>query len=253
MHHRLRASRRRTLQAFADVATSERAALVSAFSQAATLAGVCGAGNDPLMAFHSLPRHPGVVDVDNWEYDEDDHVLVALDIVDVSGRRRRLSAAGLHEASFGQPVTVAGHSAYAPSLHLPPAARTSPEAFSEGTLAELWQFATLTWVDLRRALCQWLGGSVAPALVVLPAGGHALAFPPVTEDEERTPSSVVSIEPAPQVTPVEDLDAALTNILAAEAATSLEQIEQQIILRAELQGLVLPGFPQDAAPGDCNA
>src|SRR4051794_8818190 len=88
-------SRRRVLQAHAAVTAAERECLAATVAQAGALKDAAGLSAGALIVFHAVPRGMAVWDLDEQDCSLQDAVLEAVDLADVSGRRVRLTRAGL--------------------------------------------------------------------------------------------------------------------------------------------------------------
>ena len=278
------------LAAHAAMAAAERECLRATADEAAALGGEAGLGSGMLLIFHAVPRGDAVWALDEHDCSREDAVLEAVDLTDVSGRRFRLTRAGLiplppgavlpepgglFPGGGGCPDTMfpsggasrggglglqraAGADA-APGPTATPGPAGSPGAMGAAGAQELclggglWQRAVLAWVDLHRALACWTGQWLSARLVVAPETGDVASLHPLyCPDRGQDFEVVTSLRLAPESVPADDLEAALVNVLEESGGVTPDLVELDLRFWLEAAGFGLPGFPAHG-PGECES
>src|SRR3954454_16242466 len=83
------------------MAAAERECFQATAEEVAALGAEAGLGRGMLMIFHAAPRGEAVWALDDQDCSADDAVLEAVDLTDVSGRRYRLTRAGVSPLPMG--------------------------------------------------------------------------------------------------------------------------------------------------------
>jgi len=256
--------RGRVLAAHAAMAAAERECLRATADEAAALGAEAGLGRGMLLVFHAAPRGEAVWALDDQDCSREDAVLEAVDLTDVSGRRYRLTRAGLCPLPSGALLPHPGGPLPAPQ-GCPDAMfvtgrddRGRPLVGAAVDLVpclggRLWQRAVLAWVDLHRALACWTGRSLAATLVVAPGTGDVASLHPVfCPDEGQDFEVVTSLRLGPAELPDDELDAAIATVLDESFGTSPDLVELDLRDRLQRAGLDLPGYPLHG-PGECGS
>ena len=251
-------SRDRVLAAHAAIAAAERECLQATIAEVEAVCVEAGLGPGMLIVFHAVPRGPAVWDVDERDCSRQDAMLEAVDLADVSGRRVRLTRAGLVPLRPGAGLPT-------PAGVVDPAAATCFSARTRGPVpsqacasdpclgGRLWQRAVLAWVDLHRALACWTGRWLAASLVVAPESGDVASLDPLyCPDLGQDFEVVTSLRMAPESVPVDDLEAALVNVLDELDGATADLVEIDLRLWLDTAGIPLPGFPAHG-PGECES
>jgi hypothetical protein len=90
------------------MAAAERECLQATAEEVAALGAEAGLGRGMLLSFHAAPRGGAVWELDEQDCSREDAVLEAVDLTDVSGRRFRLTRAGLSPLPPGEVVPEPG-------------------------------------------------------------------------------------------------------------------------------------------------
>lgn len=258
-------SRQRVLAAIAAVEAAERECMQAAVGQVKALAMGAGLGSGVLVLFHAVPRADEVWALDDQDCSREDAVLQAVDLVDVGGRRLRLTREGLAslpcDAALPEPrgsFEQCGHPGCFPlggsrdyRSWEPPRPTAPPTTPRLG--GRFWQRAVLTWVDLHRALATWTGRWLAASLVVAPETGDVASVDPLyCPDRGQDFEVVTSLRLSSEPLPADDLEAALVTVLDECDGVTPDLVE--LDLRRWLHGvdLALPGFPSHG-PGECES
>jgi hypothetical protein len=272
--------RDRVLAAHAAMAAAERECFRATADEVAALGAEAGLGQGMLLIFHAAPRGEAVWALDDQDCSADDAVLEAVDLTDVSGRRFRLTRAGLSPLPAGArvprpagplPVAQACPGAMFPArpegspeggLESRPEgrpgadARVAPEldAASSALLGGvLWQRAVLTWVDLHRALACWTGRWLAASLVIAPETGDVASLHPLyCPDRGQDFEVVTSLRLSPETVPADDLEAALLNVLEESQGVTADLVELDLRFWLDSAAFTLPGYPAHG-PGQCES
>lgn len=251
-------SRHRVLAAIAAVEAAERECLRAAIGQVRVLAEESGLGPGLLLVFHAVPRGDAVWALDEQDCSREDAVLQAVDLADLTGRRRRLTPSGLGVLSRDAPLPEprgsfeqsgscfpAGAGRRGPAAQLPPPPPRMGDQF--------WQRAVLTWVDLHRALATWTGRWLAATLVVAPETGDVASLEPLyCPDRGQDFEVITSLRLATAEPPPGDLDAALVNVLHEHDGITADLVELDLRRWMYGAGFGLPGFPAHG-PGECES
>lgn len=257
-------SRHRVLAAIAAVEAAERECLQATIGQVTALATEAGLGNGLVVIFHAIPRGDAVWALDDLDCSHEDAVLQAVDLADVSGRRLRLTPAGL--ASLTRDTTLpAPRGPFDQYGTLPcvpvEGVRGVPSGFVTAPMfpvpprlgGRFWQRAVLAWVDLHRALATWTGRWLAATLVVAPETGDVASLEPLyCPDRGQDFEVVTSLRLSTETLPASDLEAALAAVLDDEDGVTPDLIELDLRRWLEGAGFALPGFPSHG-PGECES
>jgi hypothetical protein len=261
--NRFEASRGRVLAAIAAVEAAERECLQATMGQVLALAAEAGLAEGLLVIFHAVPRGDAVWALDEQDCSREDAVLQAVDLADVSGRRLRLTPAGLAAlprdsrlpeppVAFGQSGRCFLHGGAALAGTLGSSTRQLPPVVPR-LGGRCWQRAVLTWVDLHRALATWTGRWLAATLVVAPETGDVASLDPLyCPDRGQDFEVVTSLRLADDVPSTGDVDAALVNVLEEQDGVTADLVELDLRRWLHGAGLALPGFPAHP-PGDCES
>ena len=249
------------LAAHAAMAAAERECLRATADEVAALGAEAGLGRGMLLTFHAAPRGEAVWALDEHDCSREDAVLEAVDLTDVSGRRYRLTRAGLSPLPPGAVLPEPGGPPPVPGGGCPDAmfalGRPTPWARS-GSAAlclggGLWQRAVLAWVDLHRALACWTGRWLAASLVVAPETGDVASLHPLyCPDRGQDFEVVTSLRLAPESVPADDLEAALVNVLEESGGVTADLVELDLRVWLDAAGFGLPGYPAHG-PGECES
>ena len=256
--------RGRVLAAHAAMAAAERECLRATADEAAALGAEAGLGRGMLLVFHAAPRGEAVWALDDQDCSREDAVLEAVDLTDVSGRRYRLTRAGLCPLPSGALLPHPGGPLPAPQ-GCPDAMfvtgrddRGRPLVGAAVDLVpclggRLWQRAVLAWVDLHRALACWTGRWLAASLVVAPETGDVASLHPLyCPDRGQDFEVVTSLRLAPETVPEDELDAALAHVLEETDGVTADLVEFDLRVWLDGAGFALPGYPAHG-PGQCES
>jgi hypothetical protein len=250
------------LAAHAAMAAAERECLRATADEVVALGVEAGLGQGMLLTFHAAPRGDAVWALDDQDCSREDAVLEAVDLTDVSGRRFRLTRLGLSPLPLGAllpepggPLPPGGScpgAIFAPwrGVERVRASRVETQPCLGGAL---WQRAVLAWVDLHRALACWTGRWLAASLVVAPETGDVASLHPLyCPDRGQDFEVVTSLRLAPESVPVDDLEAALMNVLEESGGVTPDLVEFDLRFWLEAAGFTLPGYPAHG-PGECES
>jgi hypothetical protein len=253
------------MAAHAAMAAAERECLRATADEVAALGAEAGLAQGMLLTFHAAPRGDAVWALDDQDCSREDAVLEAVDLTDVSGRRLRLTRAGLSPLPPGAllpepdgPLPPGGGcpgAVFAPRQAAEPvrAAWRAAEAAEPCLGGALWQRSVLAWVDLHRALACWTGRWLAASLVVAPETGDVASLHPLyCPDRGQDFEVVTSLRLAPESVPADDLEAALANVLEELDGVTADLVELDLRFWLEAAGFALPGYPAHG-PGECES
>jgi hypothetical protein len=242
------------------MAAAERECLRATADEVAELGAEAGLGRGMLLIFHAAPRGEAVWALDEHDCSREDAVLEAVDLTDVSGRRFRLTRAGLSPLPPGdvlpepggpRPATGGCPDAMFVTGREEEDARGTPDPLCLG--GRLWQRAVLAWVDLHRALACWTGRWLAASLVIAPETGDVASLHPLyCPDRGQDFEVVTSLRLAPESVPADDLEAALLNVLEESDGVTADLVELDLRFWLAAAGFGLPGYPAHG-PGECES
>jgi len=236
------------------MAAAERECLRATADEVVALCAEAGLDEGMLAVFHAAPRGEAVWDLDDRDCSREDAVLEAVDLADVSGRRLRLTRAGLLPLPRdARPPAPSQDLAEPGSAKRMRGTQTAVESQTDLLGGVLWQRAVLAWVDLHRAVACWTGRCLAASLVVAPENGDVASLEPLyCPDRGQDFEVVTSLRLSPQAVPADDLEAALANVLDEPDGVTPDMVELDLNLWLNAAGVVLPGFPAHG-PGECES